>query len=87
MNGLRWGKRDGSFSALPHQHHGVHPEGGQTVETHSTRATYIGKGAQGAAGFGAEGLSTLKFRVERSHHWVRNGEAQTHVFHHHIVLE
>ena len=86
-NGLAWRKRDGSFSALPHQHHGVGPDGQQTVETHSTRATYISKGAQGIAGFGGEGLSTLKFRVERTLQWARNGVPQPHVFHHHIALD
>jgi hypothetical protein len=87
MNGLRWGKRDGSFSALPHPHHGISPQGGQNVETLSTRATYLSKGAQGLPGFGGEGLSTLKFRVEKTLAWVKNGVAQAHVFHHHIVLE
>ncbi|MEO8486892.1 MAG: galactosyltransferase-related protein [Betaproteobacteria bacterium] len=86
-NGLRWGKRDGSFSALPHPHHGVSPEGALNTETQSTRAIYMAKGAQGDAGFGGEGLSTLEFRVERTLQWVRNGVPQGHVFHHHIELE
>lgn len=85
--GLRWGKRDGTFTPLPHAHHGVSPDGKQTVETHSTRATYLAKGAQGDVGFGGEGLTTLKFRVERTLQWVRNGVAQPHVLHHHIVME
>jgi len=86
-NGLNWRKRDGSFSALPHPHHGVTPEGGPTIETHSTRATYLAKGAQGDVGFGGEGLSTLRFVVEKTLHWAKNGVPQLHVFHHHIVLE
>jgi len=86
-NGLNWRKRDGSFSAMPHPHHGVTPDGGQTVETHSTRATYLAKGAQGDVGFGGEGLSTLRFSVEKTLHWAKNGVPQMHVFHHHIVLE
>jgi hypothetical protein len=85
--GLRWGKRDGTFTALPHPHHGLTPEGKQNVETQSTRAIYLAKGAEGDAGFGREGLSTLKFRVERTLQWTRNGVPQPHVFHHHIVLE
>jgi len=41
----------------------------------------------GVVGFGGEGLSTLRFRVEKSIHWAKNGVPQMHVFHHHIVLE
>jgi len=87
LAGLRWGKRDGSFTALPHAHHGVAPDGQQSVETHSTRAIYLAKGAQGPVGFGGEGLSTLKFHVEKSLHWAKNGVPQTQVFHHHVVLD
>jgi hypothetical protein len=86
-NGLRWTRRDGSFTALPHLHHGVTSEGKQNNETMSTRAIYLAKGAQGDAGYGSEGLSTLRFRVERSLNWSKNGVPQRHVFHHHIVLE
>ena len=45
------------------------------------------KEAMGAAGFGSEGLSTLRFRVERTTHYVRRGATLPHVFHHHIVLD
>ncbi|HET9338748.1 MAG TPA: galactosyltransferase-related protein [Casimicrobiaceae bacterium] len=85
--GLKWHKRDGTFTPLPHAHHGLTPEGSQNVETQSTRSIYLAKGAQGDVGFGGEGLSTLRFRVERTLQWMRNGVAQAQVFHHHIVLE
>jgi len=85
--GLEWRRRDGTFTALPHAHHGVAPDGAHNVETQSTRSIYQAKGTQGAAGFGGEGLSTLRFRVERTLQWARNGVPQRHVFHHHVVLE
>ena len=85
--GLGFARRDGTFTPLPHPHHGLTEAGAPNVETMSTRAIYLSKGAQGAPGFGGEGLSTLRFRVERTQQWMRNGELVPHVFHHHIVLE
>ena len=85
--GLHWGKRDGTFTALQHAHHGITADGKPNLETQHTRAIYLAKGAQGDAGFGGDGLSTLKFRVERTLQWSRNGVAQPQVFHHHVVLE
>ena len=85
--GLGFGRRDGTFTPLPHEHHGITRDGKANVETMSTRSIYMAKSTQGPAGFGGEGLSTLRFRVERTQQWMRNGVVQPHVFHHHIVLE
>lgn len=87
LAGLGWSRRPGSFMPMPHTHHGVDPEGGANAGTQHTRAIYLAKGAQGPAGFGGEGLSTLRFRVERTTQYLRNGVVLPQVFHHHIVLE
>ena len=87
LAGLGWSRRPGTFMPMPHAHHGVTSEGAANPGTQRTRAIYLAKGAQGAAGFGGEGLSTLKFRVERTAQWVRNGVPLPQVLHHHIVLE
>jgi len=84
--GLGWSRRPGTFMPMPHAHHGVTPEGAANTGMQRTRAIYHAKRAQGAAGFGGEGLSTLDFRVERTVQWVRSGTPQPQVFHHHIVL-
>ena len=87
LAGLGWSRRPGTFMPMPHAHHGVTAEGAANPGTQRTRAIYLAKGAQGAAGFGGEGLSTLRFRVERTVQWVRNGVPLPQVLHHHIVLE
>ena len=87
LAGLGWSRRPGTFMPMPHAHHGVTSEGKANSGTQRTRAIYLAKGAQGAGGFGGEGLSTLGFRVERTAQWVRNGVPLPQVLHHHIVLE
>lgn len=87
MAGLKWERRDGTFMPLPHEHHGFTHDYKANPEMQHTRAIFHAKGTQGVAGFGGEGLSTLKFRVDRTEQWSRNGVAQQNVFHHHIVLE
>ena len=87
LAGLTWSRRPGTFMPMPHAHHGVTDTGAANAGTQRTRAVYFAKGAQGPAGFGGEGLSTLKFRVERTLPWSRNGVQLPQVLHHHIVLE
>lgn len=84
--GLTFERRDGTFTPLPHPHHGMDGAGVLNQETLSTRSIFQEKFARGRAGFGAEGLSTLGFRVERTEHWSKNGVVQEQVLHHHIVL-
>lgn len=85
--GLPWTRRDGTFMPLPHRHAGLTPQGAASPELQQTRSVFKAKEAMGAAGFGAEGLSTLRFRVERTTNLARNGVVQPHVFQHRIVLE
>ena len=84
--GLRWERRPGTFKSLPHAHHGLDDQGKPKAEAAMTAAIYARKLALGAAGFGAEGLSTLGFRVERTMNWQRNGVVQPQVFHHLVTL-
>ncbi len=80
--GLAWERRGGTFTALPHPRNDTSgPEGRLTA------GIYVRKLAEGDAGFGREGLSTLKFRVTATTHWQRSGIAQPHVLHHQVVLE
>ena len=87
LAGLTWSRRPGTFMPMPHAHHGVTDTGAANAGTQRTRAVYFAKGAQGPAGFGGEGLSTLRFRVERTDQWMRNGAPQPQVLHHLIALE
>lgn len=87
LAGLAWSRRDGTFMPLAHTHHGFTAKGTATDEMQSTRSIYRAKQAQGRAGFGAEGLSTLRFRVEHTTQLSRGGAVLPHVFRHRIVLE
>ena len=87
LAGLGWSWRRGTFMPLPHRHQGYASQGGASPELLQTRSIFKAKEAMAAAGFGSEGLSTLRFRVERTTHYVRRGATLPHVFHHHIVLD
>jgi hypothetical protein len=87
LAGLGWSRRPGTFMPMPHAHHGADGKGGANEGTRHTRAIFHAKGAQGRAGFGGEGLSTLKFRVERTTRYLRNGVPLPQVQQHLIVLE
>ena len=87
LAGLDWSRRPVTFMPMPHAHHGLERDGSANPGTQRTRAIYLAKGTQGSAGFGGEGLSTLKFRVERTLPWARNGVQLPQVLHHHIVFE
>ena len=84
--GLEIDFRDGTFSALPHAHHGLAADGTPTAASQASARTFTGKLLQGAAGFGSEGLSTLRFRVVVTLQMQRNGIAQPHLLHHKIEL-
>jgi len=84
--GLEIAFRDGTYSALPHAHHGLAPDGTPTSEAQTSARTFTDKLLQGAAGFGAEGLSTLRCRVVATLQMQRNGIAQPHLLHHQIEL-
>lgn len=84
--GLAWAKRGGTFSALPHPHHGLDAEGKLGAEGQHTRAIFKGKLSLGNSGFGPEGLSTLSFRVEATLQWSRNGVVQPQIMLHRVAL-
>ncbi|MEJ7668028.1 MAG: galactosyltransferase-related protein [Casimicrobiaceae bacterium] len=84
--GLEMEFRDGTYSALPHAHHGLTPDGSPTAAAQASARTFTAKLLQGAAGFGSEGISTLRFRVVATLQMQRNGIAQPHLLHHQIEL-
>ena len=78
--------RDGTYTALPHAHHGLNEDGSQKPEAQATARVFTAKLLQGDAGFGAEGLSTLKFAVEASAPMQKNGAPMPQVLHHRVRL-
>jgi len=86
--GLELAFRDGTYTVLPHVHHGHldDADATPTPEANATARIFTEKLLAGAAGFSREGLSTLAFSVEETVTWVRNGTAQTHIRHHKVAL-
>ena len=84
--GLEIEFRDGTYRALPHEHHGLTLDGTPTAAAEDSARVFTGKLLQGAAGFGSEGISTLRFRVITTLQMQRNGVAQPHLLHHQIEL-
>jgi hypothetical protein len=86
--GLTLDFRDGTYTTLPHRHHG-HLEDADatpTPEANATARIFTSKLLAGADGFSREGVSTLAFRVEETAAWVRNGQPQLHIRHHKVSL-
>jgi len=86
--GLQLAFRDGTYTTLPHVHHGYleDADATPTPEANATARIYTEKLLAGAAGFSREGLSTLAFTVEQTVPWVRNDTPQTHIRHHKVTL-
>jgi hypothetical protein len=78
--------RDGTYTALPHPHHGLHDDGSQKPEAQATARVFTAKLLQGDAGFGSEGLTTLRYTLEASLPMQRNGVPMPHVLHHRVRL-
>jgi len=78
--------RDGSYSTLPHRHHGFHDDATPTPEAQETARIFAAKLLEGAPAFTREGLSTLVFTVAESVVWMRNGISQMHIRHHKVAL-
>jgi hypothetical protein len=84
--GIKVGKRDGSFLALPHEHHGLNRFGRLNEFAKKCQLAFAERRKNLEFHRVRDGLNSLKHKISSSEKLVVGGEEMQNIFHHKVVL-